>query len=137
MTLFMGGDLSAAEIRDRVADFLPILRGFAELLFAFGGEGVVLPRRTGFGFFPLVIHQTLATHFAEQRVKRAFLRREFGLAELFQNIRHVDLVRGHDLQHEELQEPFTDSGEFFVYAHENGKVGKWQQATFEEKGTMA
>jgi hypothetical protein len=62
--------------------------------------------------------------------KRAFLGREFGRAQLFQYVRHIDLFRRDDLQQEELEQALADRGKFFVHAHR-----KYQQATFLSKGS--
>src|SRR5262249_54480891 len=94
----------------------------AELRLAFGGQLVVLARRTGVRFLPLVVDESLAAHLAEQRVERAFLGREVRLAEAHQHVGDVDLVAGDDLQDQELEQPLLDRAELLFDAHSDVKL---------------
>src|SRR5208283_1366912 len=98
------------------AYLLPVLGDLAELLAPLGRELVVLPRRAGLGLLPLVVHELLAPHLAEEGVERPLLGRELRSAQLTQDVRDVDLVRGDDLEDEELEEALPDGRELFVDA---------------------
>jgi hypothetical protein len=49
------------------------------------------------------------------------LGREFGLAELLQYVRHIDLFRRDDQQQKELQQALPYPGEFFIDAHSSAQ----------------
>src|SRR5438876_5342211 len=105
------------DLADRFVDVFPVLVELAELRVPLCGEGVVLARRAGLGFAPLVVDEPLAAHLAQERVEGAFLRREIGVAEALQDVGDVDLVGGNDLENQELEASFADRGEFLSQVH--------------------
>src|SRR5687767_13284867 len=96
---------------------LPVLVQFAELGLPFRREAVVLARRTRVRLLPLVIEQAVTPHLAQERVQRAFLRREIRRAETLQDVGRVNAVGGDDLQDQELEETPSDRGESLVDTH--------------------
>ena len=95
----------------------PVLVQFRELGLAFGRELVIFAGRAGVGFLPFIIEQPVAAHLAEERVEGSFLSGEVGLAQAAQDVGDVDLVRGDDLQNQELEQSLADRDEFLVDTH--------------------
>ena len=68
------------------------------------GELVVLAGRSRAGFLPLVVHQLLAPHAAEQGVQRPFLGRELGGRQALEDVGDVNLLALDDPQDHEFEE---------------------------------
>src|SRR3982074_1499482 len=54
------------ELTDRLVDVFPVLVEVGQLRIPLGGEGVVLARRAGLRFAPLVVDEPFAPHFAQE-----------------------------------------------------------------------
>src|SRR5690349_18715177 len=91
----------------------PVVVELTEQPLPLGGELVVLARRTGVRFAPFVVEQAVAAHLAQQRVERAFLRREVGAAQALEDVGDVDLADRDDAQDQEFEQAFPDGGKLF------------------------
>src|SRR4051812_24151000 len=114
--------MSSSQLADGGVDVLPVLVQILELRLSLCGELVVLARRTGVRFLPLVVDESFPAHLAQQRIERPFLGGELGRAETLQHVGDVDLVAGNDAEDQELEKTFPDGAEFLRHAHGLGKL---------------